>query len=82
MPIHHDIDAALQYYKVTASGLGPPTIIDAQTVQTAADTLEERMRASWREYGSAHLFCGRITVHMFVVLPPAHLYTAFADKLH
>src|SRR5271170_2611395 len=67
VPVCDDIHSALQYYRTTAAELGPPTMINASTIQNATDTMEERIRSSWKAHGSAYLFGGRISVHMFVV---------------
>ena len=73
IPIHFDLNTALLYFKGSLAQRCPSTIINAPTTQEAGSILEERMRASWRQHKSAQLFCGSVSVHMFVVFLFSHI---------
>jgi hypothetical protein len=81
VPVYDDINAALRYYKTTAADLSPPTVISAQTIQIAADMMEERIRSSWKAHGSAYLFSGHISVQMFVIPIFRCFMYHFTDKI-
>lgn len=72
MPLYDNIGSALNYVRDAGHDISPGVVINATSVELAAEHLESRLRASWRSGRSARNLRGTLDIHMLVPISSNH----------